>query len=250
MNGRFIFMVIIALVFAGLSALLAKVWINNKVNKDVITSSVVIAATDIPFGVKLEPLHLKTVAWPGTDVPQGSFSKVDDVIGKIVKNSFYAGELITEKRIAEHLGGSTLSSLVSENSRAISIRVDDVVGVSGFVLPGNRVDILATQTSRDGGTPQARTRTILENIKVLAVDQEASPDKEKPAVVRAVTLELKPEEAEKMVEAMQEGTIQLTLRNPLDSNASVREAPPLVQPTHVARPMPRRAAPALVIVPW
>jgi len=219
MNGRFIFMVIIALVFAGLAALIARSWINDKVNKDVITSSVVIAATDIPFGVKLEALHLKTVAWPGTDVPQGSYAKVEDVIGKIVKNSFYAGELITEKRIAEHLGGSTLSSLVSENSRAISIRVDDVVGVSGFVLPGNRVDILATQMSRESGTPQAKTHTILENIKVLAVDQEASPDKEKPAVVRAVTLELKPEEAEKMVSAMQEGTIQLTLRNPLDSNA-------------------------------
>lgn len=250
MNGRFIFMVIIALVFAGLAALLAKLWINNKVNKDVITSSVVIAATDIPFGVKLEPMHLKTVAWPGTDVPQGSYAKVDDVLGKIVKNSFYAGELITEKRIAEHLGGSTLSSLVSENSRAISIRVDDVVGVSGFVLPGNRVDILATQISRDGRTPQAKTRTLLENIKVLAVDQEASPDKEKPAVVRAVTLELKPEEAEKMVSAMQEGTIQLTLRNPLDANASVREVPPLPQSKPVARSAPRRVAPALVIVPW
>jgi pilus assembly protein CpaB len=250
MNGRFIFMVIIALVFAGVAALIARSWINSKVNKDVVTSSVVVAATDIPFGVKLEPLHIKTVAWPSKDVPQGSYAKVEDVIGKIVKNSFYAGELITQKRITEHLGGSTLSSLISQNSRAISIRVNDVVGVSGFVLPNNRVDILATQMKREGGEQQAKTRTILENIKVLAVDQEASPDKEKPAVVRAVTLELDPPDAEKMVEAMQEGTIQLTLRNPLDSNKLVGETPPVTQPVSVDKPAHPQVKPSVVMIPW
>jgi len=93
--------------------------------------------------------------------------------------------------------------------------VDDVVGVAGFILPGNKIDILATKMDRTAN--KAATRTLLQNIKVLAVDQEASQEKEKPAIVRAVTLELKPDQAEIMVQAMQEGTIQLTLRNPLDS---------------------------------
>ena len=133
-------------------------------------------------------------------------------------NKFYPDEIITEKRISEYLGGSTLSALITKDYRAISMRVDDVVGVSGFILPGNKVDILATKM--DNSLNKATTRTLLQNIKVLAVDQEASQEKEKPAIVKAVTLELKPEQAEIIVQAMQEGTIQLTLRNPLDTEVA------------------------------
>lgn len=242
MNGRMILMLFVALVFAGLAAFVAKTWLNKQVtSKQEITTPVVMAATEIPFGIKLEEVNLKLINWPGTNPPNGSFSKIEDVVGKITKNNFYEGEIITQQRIAEHLGGSALSSLITENYRAISIRVDDVVGVAGFVLPGNRVDILAIQ--RKGGS-DAKARTLLENIKVLAVDQEASTDKEKPAVVRAVTLELKPEQAEKIAEAMQEGKIQLTLRNPLDSTAYNREGKP--------KPVIKRRSrgPSVVVVPW
>lgn len=242
MNGRFIIMLVIALIFAALAAFIAKTWLSKQVTtKKAITTPVVMAATEIPFGVKLEEVHLKIIDWPGKNLPEGYFSRVEDLIGKISKNSFYSGEIITKQRVADHLGGSTLSSLISEKHRAISIRVNDVVGVAGFVLPGNRVDILAIKRS---GRSDAKARTILENIKVLAVDQEASPDKEKPAVVRAVTLELKPEQAETIAEAMQEGKIQLTLRNPLDSSAYTRkgEAKPVVKR--------RSRGPSVVVVPW
>lgn len=242
MNGRMIFMLLIALVFAGLAAFVAKTWLNKQVtSKEMITTPVVMAATDIPFGIKLEEVQLKIIDWPGTKTPNGAFNKMEDVVGKISKNSFYEGEVITQQRIADHLGGSTLSSLISENYRAISIRVNDVVGVAGFVLPGNRVDILSIKKE---GRGDAKAITILENIKVLAVDQEASTDKEKPAVVRAVTLELKPEQAEKIAEAMQEGKIQLTLRNPLDSTAYNREGKP--------KPVVKRRSrgPSVVVVPW
>ena len=247
MNTRLILIFITALIFAAIAAMLANNWIKNKAKpEEAVTSKVVMAAQDIPFGVKLETFHIETIDWPGDKVPTDSFGNVDDVIGSITKNNFYAGEVITPKRITEHLGGSTLSSLISQNSRAISIRVDDVVGVSGFVLPGNHVDILATRITRINGNTKAKSRTILENIKVLAVDQEASTDKEKPAIVKSVTLELKPEQAETISEAMQEGKIQLTLRNPLDSNRVARKGEPVI----IKPPVKKSPAPMLVVMPW
>jgi pilus assembly protein CpaB len=159
------------------------------------------------------------------------------------------GDMVRQPRVAEHLGGSTLASLIDKSKRAVSVRVDDVVGVGGFLLPGNRVDVLATR--RVGNGEESQARTILEDLRVLAVDQTASTDKTQPVVVRAVTLEMAPEEAEKLVKAMSEGQLQLALRNPLDNS---RKA---VQPVAVAQPVaapvkaparPRPAQPAGVTV--
>lgn len=214
MNKRFIMMLSVALMLALLAAWVANRWIQNKALPDKAVS-VVVAAIEIPFGVKLEEAHVKIVSWPEHAVPQGTYASKEQVVGKVAMNKFYPDEIITEKRVSEYLGGSTLSALITKEYRAISVRVDDVVGVSGFILPGNRIDILVTK--KDRAANQATTTTLLQNIKVLAVDQEASQEKDQPAIVRAVTLELKPVQAEIMVQAMQEGTIQLTLRNPLDS---------------------------------
>ncbi|MCI0734604.1 MAG: Flp pilus assembly protein CpaB [Methylococcaceae bacterium] len=248
MSARFFLMLFAALFFATIAALIANNWIRNKTaGQEHSDHPVVVAATDIPFGIKLEEIHVKIINWPSADVPEGSFRQAEDAIGKIVRNTFYSGEVITQKRVSEHLGGSTLSSLISEKFRAVTVRVDDVVGVAGFVLPGNRVDVLATRRVGTASN-QTETRTILEDIKVLAVDQEASPDKEKPAVVRAVTMELTPEQAEKVVDAMKEGTIQLTLRNPLDASKSDKKGPepkPLVKVRRTYRP------PSIIKVePW
>lgn len=245
MNSRFIIMLIIALIFASIAALIAKVWIGNQAkNNNIEIIQVIIADKEIPFGVKLEEIHIKAIDWPSDDVPSGSFGKVEDVIGKIVKNKFYPGELITERRIAEHLGGSTLSSLVRQDSRAVSIRVDDVMGVAGFILPGNHVDVLMTETIRTGTSKKSKSKTILENIKVLAVDQEASPDNSNPSVVRAVTLELRPNEAEIITAAQQQGKIQLSLRNPLDSSKFIREHPKPI------KKIIKKSMPKVNVVPW
>lgn len=244
MNRRFIIMLSIALLLALFAAWVANHWIQGRAAPDTMVS-VVAAAVEIPFGVKLEESQVKVIAWPGNSAPQGAYSSIEQVIGRITMNKFYPDEIITEKRISEH--GSTLSALIAKEYRAISVRVDDVVGVSGFILPGNKVDILATKTDRT--TNQASTRTLLQNIKVLAVDQEASPEKEKPAIVRAVTLELKPEQAEIIVQAMQEGTIQLTLRNPLDNDvADTTDKVVEVQPQPVEKiPAIKRVR---KIIPW
>jgi pilus assembly protein CpaB len=177
-------------------------------------ATVVVAALEVPFGTKIESSHIRTTEWPIGSVPEGAFSDPAEVEGKIAKQAFFPGEILLEGRVAEHLGGSTLSAIIEPNKRAITVRVNDVIGVAGFLLPGNRVDVLATR--REG--KRANTRTVLEDIKVLAVDQSASPEKDKPVVVRAVTLEMTPEEAETLVKSTEEGTLQLTLRNPLDKN--------------------------------
>jgi pilus assembly protein CpaB len=214
MNRRFFIMLSIALLLSFLAACVAKNWIQGQAPEKGV--SVVVAAIEIPFGVKIEESQVKVISWPGDSAPpKGAFTSKEQVVNKVAMNKFYPDEVITEKRISEYMGGSTLSALIAKEYRAISVRVDDVVGVAGFILPGNKIDILATV--KDRMTNKAATRTLLQNIKVLAVDQEASQEKEKPAIVRAVTLELKPDQAEIMVQAMQEGTIQLTLRNPLDS---------------------------------
>jgi pilus assembly protein CpaB len=218
MNKRYVIMVLIALVFASLAAMLAKQWIKNKSSSsDGVSNSIVVAAVDIPFGTKLDESHMKTIRWHSEDMPDGVFTKTEDVIGKIAKNTFYSGETITEQRVAEHLEGSALAALIAINLRAMTVRVDDVVGVAGFIQPGNKVDVLSTVMARVCNRQKAETITLLSNTKVLAVHQDVSPDKQKPTVVRAVTLELTPKQAEKIVAAMQEGKIQLTLRNPMEN---------------------------------
>jgi len=130
----------------------------------------------------------------------------------------------------------------------MTVRVNDVVGVAGFIMPGNTVDILSTVVVRQGAKQKALTTTLLTDIKVLAVDQDVSPDKQKPTVVRAVTLELLPKQAEKIVSAMKEGTIQLTLRNPLDD----AEPEEIVQEKPTRRKVIRRryVAPSTSVIPW
>jgi len=247
MNRRFIIMLSIALLLALLAAWVANSWVQGRAAPDS-AGSVVVAAVEIPFGVKIEEAQIKLIAWPGNSAPpQGAYSSKEQVVNKVAMNKFYPDEVITEKRISEYLGGSTLSALIAKEYRAISVRVDDVVGVSGFILPGNKVDILSTRMDR--ATNKASTRTLLQNIKVLAVDQEASQEKEKPAIVRAVTLELKPDQAEIMVQAMQEGTIQLTLRNPLDSYTEDRVVEVAeVQPTSVEKTRGKKRL--LKVIPW
>ena len=123
-----------------------------------------------------------------------------------------AGEPLLAERLVERLTGSALSAMIAPNMRAITVRVNDVAGVAGFLLPGNRVDVLGTRKVNG----RANTTTVLQNVKVLAVDQRANRDKDEPIVVRAVTLEADVEDSITLVRATEEGTVQLALRNPED----------------------------------
>lgn len=185
------------------------------------TTNVVVAAREIPYGQIVEASHLRIVAWPTQAVPENVFGSKDELVGKIINQTALAGDLMLKARIVDKLEGSRLSSLIATNKRAITVRVDDVNGVAGFLLPGNRVDVLATRMQDQ----RARTETLLQDIKVLAIDQKANPDKDDPVVVRAVTLEADLDQAEKLTGATAEGKIQLVLRNPDDRAVRIEEIP-------------------------
>lgn len=202
---------------------------------------VVAASMRLPYGTKLEARHVRTVEVPENVLPRGAIRDFAEVDGQVVKGEILEGEILLKDRVAGTGGGSAFAALVEPNKRAVSVRVNDVVGVAGFLLPGNYVDVLGTRLEI-GSTRRATTQTIIHNVKVLAVDQTASTDKNEPVVVRAVTLELSPQEAETLVKWEEEGSIQLALRNPLDTMvAEQKPAEPPPAPKPVARPAPRPA---------
>ncbi len=212
MNSRVSIMLIIALVFAGAAAWVAYRWVTTQPGQTVADPNVtpiVVAAVEIPFGSKIDKIHVKMSNFPKDSIPDGAFTDSKLVIDKIAQRKFIANEVLLEPQVKKHLGGSTLSALITRGMRAVSVRVNDVVGVAGFIAPGNKVDIIATRK-------KGSTYPLLSNVKVLAIGQRASPNQEKPAVVKSLTLELTPADAKKVVDAGRKASLYFTLRNPLD----------------------------------
>ena len=178
-----------------------------------------VAAADIAYGQVLSAENLQLKTLPASLAAPGAIMSIEDAKGKIAKGEIYQGEALIDKRLADKEGGTILASLVDKNMRAVSSRVNDVIGVAGFLMPGNRVDVLASRMEER----RSITRTVLQNIKVLAVDQTAEASKDKPVLVQAVTAEVSPTDSEKLFQAIQEGSIHLTLRNP-DSSEPVQQA--------------------------
>jgi len=234
-----------------LAAWVANEWVMDQMSSiasDSETEPVVVAALEIPYGTKIESRHVKLVAFPVGTRPDNAYASFEEVEGQVSTNEIARGEMIVTSRLARHESGSTLAALVASNMRAVTVRVDDVVGVAGFLLPGNRVDVLATRLNRR--TRRASAETVLRNLKVLAVDQTASTDKNEPVIVRAVTLEMTPAQSETLAKSKEEGSIQLTLRNPLD-NQQVVAAPKLEKkaaPKRVRKSTPSAPSVAKVTV--
>jgi pilus assembly protein CpaB len=240
---RTFLLLMIALVLGLAAAWLANDWILKRTLTPALASDdtlpVVVAALEIPLGQQIEGAHIKTVSMPRSLIPNGAFNAAPEVTGRIATQPLLPGEILLEGRVVEHLGGSALSSIVNQKMRAVTVRVNDVIGVAGFLLPGNRVDVLASRKENR----RSVTRTLLQDLKVLAVDQTASTDKNEPVIVRAVTLEMTPKDAEKLVGAREEGSIQLTLRNPGDD--SLVSDPP---PKNLAKRSPPAPRPSVTII--
>ncbi|WP_223532438.1 Flp pilus assembly protein CpaB [Pseudomonas sp. BF-R-30] len=227
MSSRTLTLIGVSLAMGLGAAWMADSWLSARLNAspDDHLRSVVVATVEIPFGQKVEPQQVTTVRMPMDTIPNDAFDSSEKAVGKIATFDILRGDIVRGARLSEHLGGSTLASLIAPDKRAISVRVDDVVGVGGFLLPGNRVDVLATKRTESGGN-NAESKTILENLRVLAVDQTAGTDKTQPVVVRAVTLEMTTAEAETLVTAQSEGKLQLTLRNPLNTERKIATVAP------------------------
>lgn len=176
-------------------------------------SAVVVTTTDLTYGQKLERTMLTTVRYPKDAVPAGAYSNIDSVVGQSTKVFLGAREPVTSIKLSSQGGG--LSMLVRPSMRAASIEVNQVSGVSGFVLPGDRVDVLVTVEPRSIND-NAITKTLLQNVEVLAAGQKTQPKDGSPITVQAVTLLVNPDGAEKVALAQHEGEIHLVLRNPDD----------------------------------
>lgn len=176
---------------------------------------VVVAADDIQVGAKLEAHDVRVITLPQSAVPPGAFSVVSQVTGRGAVLPMNTGEFILPGKLAALNAGAGLPSLIPPGMRAVSVRVNDVVSVAGFVQPGTRVDVLATG---QGGGNDRQTTTVLENVAVIAVgkslDRSASAEAQTAPVI---TLLVSPDDAQKLALVSQEGRIQLSLRNPLDT---------------------------------
>jgi pilus assembly protein CpaB len=212
-NTRAIVMILLSLVAGVVAVILAARWVGQQAAQN--TTPVVVASRNLDQGAPLTAAMLQEVPWPSGTVPAGSFKEVKKLEGRFVRSQAFKGEPILEAKLAPEGSTGGLSSSIPSGKRAISVKVNEVVGVAGFALPGSFVDIMVNTTDNK---QKSVSKIILKRILVLAVAQEANRDETKPKVVSAVTLEVTPDEAEKIDLARSIGSLSLVLRNPVDSN--------------------------------
>lgn len=204
----------------GLGAVvLASRWISQQAT--VASDKVVVAAQDIDLGTPLTPQMLKVADWPKGSVPAGAAEDIKKLDTRVVKTSLLRGEPVLESKLAPLGATGGLSAVIAKGNRAMTVRVNDVVGVAGFALPGNYVDIVVNtedESIKADNVNKSISKIVLERILVLAVAQEQSRDETKPKVVNAVTLEVTPEQAEKLDLARSVGSLSLVLRNQIDTS--------------------------------
>ncbi|MBI3695018.1 MAG: Flp pilus assembly protein CpaB [Acidobacteria bacterium] len=181
------------------------------------TKDLVVATGDLPVGATVKPSDLHLVKWPADSYPKGGFSKIEDVVDRAVVSNVLAEEPLVAGRLSEKNAGVGLSSVIPAGMRAVSVAVNNVIGVAGFVLPGTRVDVLVTGTPAGRGDSTRMTTTVLQNILVISAGTKIQPDSRgQPENVPVVTMLVTPEQAEILTLASNEGRIQLVLRNPTD----------------------------------
>ncbi|PNH81634.1 Flp pilus assembly protein CpaB [Vibrio diazotrophicus] len=215
-RNQIILLFLLSIIFGLGAVFFAKQWMDRQAQPQtkvevVEREPVIVAAIEIAAGTVLDEQHFTTKQLEKAWRAENQFTDVSTLVGMVATDNMYPDEIVIAEHISAPGQGATLATLIPEDKRALTIRVNDVIGVAGFLLPGNRVDILSTVKY---GQNSASTTTVLKDIKVLAVDQTARTKENKPIIVRAVTLEVTPKEAEKLLSANTKGAIQLALRNP------------------------------------
>ena len=220
-NKRLIIALLAAIIFGLIAALSVKQYIANSQEYTRNLNNVVVAKVEIPVGSRLRPEQLEIAQFPANVTPPGAVTAIDEkLVDRVVLIALSPREPITEARLAPVGAAGGLSSVIPEGYRAMTVKVDDVVGVSGFILPGTLVDVVVViQPPKGSGNDEKISKIVLQNIKVLASGQNIDKPKdgrEPDRGVRAVTLQVTPEQAEKLALAGSEGTLQLVLRNSID----------------------------------
>jgi pilus assembly protein CpaB len=210
-------------------------------------TQIVVADRPIQLGTRLDTTNLRVISWPADEAIAGSFIRVEDCAGRALLTNLAENEPVLESKLAPKEAGAGLPATIPEGMRAVSVAVNEVNGVAGFVIPGTMVDVLVTgRLSGNTADPNNNiTRVILENVRVLAAGQQVEQDREgKPQKVPVVTLLVTPEDATKLTMASTEGKIQLALRNTIDSKLT--NPPPVLQAVLFTGPVV--AAPVRAIV--
>ena len=219
MKVRPLIVLALALLCALLAVFLARSWIVGQSSRPTAEAAqaqmvqVVAAATPLKFGDRLAKENLRLVDWPTGSVPEGTFRSIDELLGpepRVALQAIQPNEPILTNKVTGPGQRASLSAVISSGMRAMTIRVNDVLGVAGFVLPGDRVDIMLT---RELVKDQPVTHVLLQNVKVLGIDQRSEQQNNKPDVVKAVTIEVTTEQAQKITLAAQVGRLSLALRD-------------------------------------
>src|SRR6516225_8339399 len=201
--------------------------------KPVATQSLVVAAAPLQLGTRLDASNLRVISWPVNQPVAGMFTRIDDCVNRATITNLAENEPVLESKLAPKESGVGLPAVIPEGMRAISVAVNEVVGVPGFVGPGTMVDVLVT--GQTPGQNSKITRTILENVRVLAAGQKIEQDRDgKPQTVPVITLLVTPDQATALTMGSTEGRIQLALRNAIDTKKNDPE--PILQTVLFAPP--------------
>jgi pilus assembly protein CpaB len=245
MRTNNVVVLVLAVVMGGIAAFMARQWlqthavISAAASQDV--GTIVVATQPLLFGATVSADNITEIPWAAGALPDGAFASKEDILKggrRVVLSPFNRNEPVLSSKITGPGQRGTLSSLLEEGKRAVTVRVDDVRGVAGFVLPGDFIDVVLI-----GEDPALQrenySEILLHHVKVLAIDQLASERQEQATVAKAVTVEVTPEQAQKILLASNVGKLSLILRQPGDVNAdSVRR----VTERDLGRDRPRRAA--------
>ncbi len=217
-----------AIIFLGLAlilglgaALSAEYWLEsrmpNAAGEPIESVSVVTARVDVPVGTKLTEKQLKVVRWPKRFVPDGAALSIENAAGRVTRRPLAIGEPVQETSLLPEGSEAGLVAVIADTKRAISVKVDPVIGVAGFIKPGARVDVIATLRRIDLKRKLPYTKVVLQDVLVLAIDQKLEEVRDgEPKLVSVVTLEVDPKQAEQLTYTSHEGRLQLALRGPSD----------------------------------
>jgi pilus assembly protein CpaB len=222
MNRRIVVVAVVAVVLALLAAFGAYRYLSEKTRfaekARLETVGIVVAAVDIPLGAKLTPSQVAISAWPKDQYPKDAISDAKAVVGRMAIRDFFRGEpIVGSKLVPADKSAGILSLKIPVGMRAYSVKVNEVVGVGGFIVPDTRVDVIVTTAQSAQHQPGKVSKIVLEDVRVLAVGQSIEVKDSKPTSVNTVTLAVTPEDAEKLALASNDGTIQLVMRNFADT---------------------------------
>ena len=256
-NKRLLFVLASAAAFGLLAAVSVSRYLSDAQANTRSMNTVVVAKVDIPLGTKIDAEQLTTAQFPSNAIPDGVFDKPEKVAGRVAVTNVAAREPVTDFKLAPEGSAGGLSAVIPEGYRAMTVKVDDVIGVAGFLQPGTMVDVLTVIEPNSNSSGNPVSKIVLQNVKVLASGQnlDKPKDQREADAVKAVTLQVTPEQAEKLALASTEGKLRLVLRNMIDqgdeqtqgvdkkSLLTGEHATPAPEPGSLKSEQPARTAP-------